>query len=262
MKSYFLTLLFLITCSTKRPITLEVSKQPINSLAADCGANIRYKNNLTDGNYILPFALNVVVFKDLMDLNLSTYDVEILDNLNTAFKKEGFIFKVEKSTSVRGYRSLNNFLEEYQEFEEVGYITVLVYTNETEAEFNGIASGIPGTTIGVNLSRLSTSTLPHEMGHALGLRHIFAPDETDGLNNIYGDQVCDTPQHNIMHNQTHNCKYHGPVKFTEEQLQVIIPNYLNYNHDNVDCRDRFTAVQSIRMRWMVANYPTLEKSLR
>jgi hypothetical protein len=53
----------------------------------------------------------------------------------------------------------------------------------------------------------------------------------------------------------------GAAKYSEKDLEIIIPNYLNYNSESVDCRDRFTPVQTLSIRWHIENFPTLSSAL-
>ena len=131
-----------------------------------------------------------------------------------------------------------------------------------DTKWNGVASGIPGTVLGVINTKISTSTLPHEMGHLLGLKHVFEKDDTDGYNSMTGDNICDTGSFNLMDNRTIDCGYVGKARYTEEDLKVLIPNYLNYNAEFIDCRDTFTHVQNLAIRWNIENFPQLYSCLQ
>lgn len=226
---------------------------------------VRYKNSLYDNNLLLEFKVNVVYIKSLgLEAIFSDNyqkDSLIEVTLNKGFEEQGILFSVDKSeVSYSGY-SINEFSDHFEEYLEKDYITVLVYDDASGARFNGVAAGIPHTICGVVESRISSSTIVHEVGHLLGLKHIFEKDDTDGKNAVTGDAICDTGSFNLMDNRTSECGYVGPAKYSEKDLEIIIPNYLNYNYETIDCRDKFTPVQTLSMRWHIENFPTLSSAL-
>ena len=236
---------------------------PIDSVSyAQCF--IKYKSSLYDENSWLVFKLNVVYIKPLSLSSViestRTQDSVIVDNLNKAFFKQAISFELRhSSTSYKGY-SINDFVNHYKDFEKNNYITILIYPSE-EARYSGIAAGIPHTIFGIIDNKIATSTLPHEFGHIIGLNHLFDKDDTDGKNVHSGDKICDTPAFNLMDNKTIDCGYAGLSKYSEEDLEIIIPNYLNYNSEPIDCRDQFTPIQGLSMRWHIENYPALYSAL-
>lgn len=224
----------------------------------------KYKNSLHDNNYLLVFNLNIVYF-DSVSFETIVHNTQrdsiILDNLNRAFATQNIRFVVKQSNSDWNSDNITTFLTKYEDYEDREAINILVYTNEDEPTYNGIASGIPGTSVGVVASKIGTSTLPHELSHCFLLSHVFEKDDTDGHNSYGGDKICDTPSFNLMDNRTRNCGYVGKGKYTQEELEIIIPNYLNYNAEEYDCRDLFTPVQGLAIRWAIENYPPLYAAL-
>lgn len=266
----FISLMFFFTasfmCNKKQPIleTLPMELPKVDSMNyAQCV--IRYKSSLHDKNLALIFNVRVIFFEDAVSDYILEDDVlkadTIITNLNQSFMGQGISFVATEIDTKLSDESINTFLNHFKEYEKVGTITVLVYSSNLGASYNGIASGVPGIVMGIVEDRIGTSTLPHEMGHLLGAYHIFERDDTDGMNAHTGDKICDTGSFNIMDNITRDCGYAGPPKYTEEELKVIIPNYMTYNAENVDCRDRFTPVQMLSIRWHIENFPNLYEAL-
>jgi len=244
-----------------RPATLDLPKvDSIDNLQC----YTKYKNSLHDNNYQLTFNLSIKYFDPISletVLHNSYRDSIIVTNLNKAFAVQNINFVVKESDSDWNESSITSFNNNYEDYEQDGSITILVYSNESEPSYNGIASGIPGTTIGIVGSKIATSSLPHEAAHIFGNSHLFEKDDTDGYNAHNGDKICDTPAFNLMDNRTQNCGYTGKPKYTEKELEIIIPNYLNYNAEEYDCRNLFTPVQILSARWYIENYPPLYSAL-
>lgn len=256
-----------LICNKPKPILTELSADlPRVDSINNYQCVVRYKSSLYDNNLALTFNVRIIYFEEEVTewlvYDSKEKDVKILNNLNTSFAKQGITFVLKESNVDVNSASINEFLAHYTDYEQEGALTIIVYSNSFGATYNGIASGVPGLVLGILNEKINTTTLPHEMGHLLGLAHIFEKDDTDGLNSSTGDKICDTPEYNIMHNITNECAYMGPGKYTEEELKTIIPNYLNYNAENpYDCRDKFTPVQGLAMRWYVENFPSLYNAL-
>lgn len=269
MKTYIAILTFLIfaaTCNkTQQTKDLKVHDAMLPQLDPnlDCGASVRYKNTLYDGNFMLTFNTKVVYYRSVFDVSSDTLSENVERILNERFTSQGIFFDVTKTEVARLYDfSIENFQADAKYYEEDGYITIILY-DDIDYKYSGIAKEIPSTVIGVQKDILNVKeTLTHEMGHALGLKHIFELDHTNGYNIHYGDQICDTPSLNIMDYRTSNCKYNSNYKYTEEELKIIIPNYLNYSFDSSDCRRYFTPQQSLAMRWHIENFPSLYNTLQ
>lgn len=92
-------------------------------------------------------------------------------------------------------------------------------------------------------------TATHEVGHFLGLRHIWG----DGGTNCMTDDYCmDTPQ---MEHSTTGCPASKNTCFEEEgtDLPDMIQNYMDYTDD--ECMNLFTLCQKERMRTVLESSP-------
>lgn len=92
------------------------------------------------------------------------------------------------------------------------------------------------------------ATLPHEMGHVMGLYHTFqgASGATCPVNNdctTDGDKVCDTDPHSESYS---GCPLQDQINpCTNQVYGTVLTNYMSYS-DNI-CRNRFTQGQADRM---------------
>ena len=87
-------------------------------------------------------------------------------------------------------------------------------------------------------------TMTHEVGHWLGLRHIWGDDDQcTPANSTTGDYVADTPDSNI---ENYDC-----VTISHCTGNDMIENYMDYTNDA--CMNTFTAGQKARMVAVMTN---------
>ncbi|NML58761.1 M43 family zinc metalloprotease [Chryseobacterium cheonjiense] len=86
-------------------------------------------------------------------------------------------------------------------------------------------------------------TMTHEVGHFLGLRHIWG-DDTCGT-----DYCDDTP---TAHHENYNCPQ-GIVSCNDLSLYEMVQNYMDYTDDT--CMNIFTINQKDRLRTVMDNSP-------
>jgi Pregnancy-associated plasma protein-A len=259
-----LSTLLVFTCNeVKETKDFKVfqSDLPVLDPSLDCGASTRYKNSLHEGNYLLEFNVMLVYHESPFDLNPVDYKSIVETQLNEDFSSEGVIFSVKEEKTTYTELSIEDHEKLFKEYYEPNHIIIILCDDEF-FRFSGIVDNIPGSSLAVQKSVLpDRKTLPHEMGHVFGLKHIFEPDNLNANTLNSGDNICDTPPYNIMDHRTSGCSYHGKPKYTEEDLKVIIPNYMNYSFEEDDCRKRFTPQQSLAMRWYIENFPQLYNTL-
>lgn len=110
-----------------------------------------------------------------------------------------------------------------------------VGSNNPEADADGVAFNDGGR------------TLTHEVGHFLGLRHIWGDAFFNGC--ATDDGIADTPD--AANGANYNCDF-SLDECTDDELPNMIENYMDYNQD--DCINMFTAEQAAVMRFNLENF--------
>ena len=141
---------------------------------------------------------------------------------------------------------------------------VLGQSSVPQADLPGLEDANPNGTTGVMIStpHFGTSnlvggsnlgrSLTHEMGHFLGLEHLWG--KTENANCMEFDDYCeDTPP---VSRRIGNCDGTSNLSCNEES--VLTQNYMDYTDDA--CMNMFTKDQVIRMRYVLI-YSTVRKSL-
>jgi len=109
-------------------------------------------------------------------------------------------------------------------------------------EVFGPNPSLTGTLAAVNQGRTAT----HEVGHYLGLRHIWGDGDCtqdDGLN--------DTPSASEANQQTCDYSVNSCIDVTNE-LPDMLENYMDYSDEN--CMNAFTQQQANAMRFVIENF--------
>ena len=101
--------------------------------------------------------------------------------------------------------------------------------------------GVSDISGGANLGR----TLTHEMGHFLGLEHLWGKRENANCT-TFDDYCSDTPS---VSRRTGNCK-NTPITSCSGET-ILTQNYMDYTKDT--CMNMFTIDQGIRMRYVLKN---------
>ena len=251
-----------MSCETEEPVypRTKVLLPQVSKEYKEC--IIRYKNSYYDNRDLIHMRMRIVnVYGGGIKSYLSEkplYKAPVEANLNKSFVEAGIQFHVVTEENEYTGESISDFALNASKYEKYGVITLLIYHTEHRV-FNGIAIGAPGNVIAVHASKVGAETLVHEMGHALGLLHTFEADSSDGYNSRTGDAICDTPSYDVMRLRVNfECKHVGEPMFSEEELSVIIPNYQSYTGK---CRDSFTPVQILAMRWYITNAPILTSTV-
>ncbi len=137
----------------------------------------------------------------------------------------------------------------------------------SDTNLAGTAYVIPNNFISVRGSTFNLPTLPHEMGHALGLYHTFetaygeeCPDGSDCSGD--GDLICDTPaDFDTSQNMVAAgvpCVYTGTRNvncdvFPFSNYHTYDPSETNMMSYWGNCRNNFTPQQGLRMRVTLSN---------
>lgn len=134
--------------------------------------------------------------------------------------------------------------------------------------YAGKANGIPGNALVVSSSYITTSSLPHELGHCLNLFHTHHQVEAGGCDETSsdkscsscGDFVCDTPIDPVLSCGSNvnavTCTFIGGG------YSPLTNNIMSYSCK--PCRNAFTSQQGARMRTsltydpILANFRTVE----
>lgn len=91
-------------------------------------------------------------------------------------------------------------------------------------------------------------TVTHEVGHWLGLRHIW------GDGGCSQDDFCaDTPSAGLDHDGLGDCTFPGPNTCPGDSFDDMFQNYMDYTNDI--CMNLFTNDQKTRMRTVLQNSP-------
>ena len=155
------------------------------------------------------------------------------------------------SNSYRDSRDMNGFY--YDCFDSNKYLNVFIYSSLHHVGVLGAAwsnrwgfgyVNVCASAIGTNdtYSRRLGYTLPHEVGHYLGLYHTWGYDST------HNDGIDDTPQHlssNVFCDEFSD-------SYPDDELYDPIHNIMNYTDDG--CRNHFTMGQALMMRYVVRIY--------
>lgn len=125
--------------------------------------------------------------------------------------------------------------EEYTFMDNPRCLNVYITQDKTNDFLGSAGDFIPDIHCAVQHWVINTSTLPHELMHALGCLHTFEPDITDGYSDETGDLVCDTPSSdNFGKHVNRFCSYTHPQK-SEEEVEVLINNIMSNSPSHCRC---------------------------
>lgn len=239
-------------------------------------------------HYISPFLLKIYVHivrsSNGTGLGLSVPNV-VLTKLNSDFQGTNIQFQL------KGFDFIDNdrYYVELTENEAYELFTINrhndainIYILGTSTYFGGagMAANIPATSYLVHGEYYNTSTLPHEMGHCLGLYHthhgtsLYERNTTtcselvDNSNSTHcGDYIADTPAdpyipypNNGFTWSINSCNYVGTSRDANGQLYKPDPTlFMSYSYK--PCRAKFTPMQIERMHDFIQNDATLRYTI-
>ena len=278
MRSLFLIILFLASCSKQQDVAPNISfggREQFDRIDSNKGKQclVLRRNILYDSAEGLKFKVKFVhILEDEFfpyspfmgdDEELMKIDSTIIDSLNYYFYPQKMGFGIYEHQEYHSGELLQDFNSEFTKWQEYGVLTAVIYHTKSADYFAAASIGYPSNIIAIHSSVYKTKSPIHEFGHAFGLPHIFEPDHTDGHNAYWGDQICDTPSVNIMdpreYSVNNKCQYSGQREYSDEDLSILIHNYMSYNNDV--CRRAFTPLQGLTMRWHTEKIPLLNSAL-
>ena len=117
--------------------------------------------------------------------------------------------------------------------------------------FFGSRTIFPGGNYGTGTKYDKGRTMTHEVGHYLGLRHIWGDDACSGTTNVATNEdfVADTP---AAGEENYDCPT-GTDSCPSVPLNDMIENYMDYTDDA--CMNIFTAGQKTRITTVMNNSP-------
>ncbi|WP_027003730.1 M43 family zinc metalloprotease [Hugenholtzia roseola] len=109
------------------------------------------------------------------------------------------------------------------------------------AYFPGAGAAVDGTVMLASQIGPTDTTLPHEIGHALGLFHTF--EGSSGAGNCPANATCATQGDRVCDTAPHDADYFQCTSNACSVDLTVLQNIMSYN-----CADRFTQGQKDRMR--------------
>ncbi len=149
-------------------------------------------------------------------------------------------------------------------------IDIYVLGESTSWSAAGMAQNIPSTALIIHGGYYVTSSLPHEMGHCLGLYHTHhgtvseaggdinqCPELVDGSNSVVcGDYISDTPADPNQWS-INSCTYTGTgTDANGDPYSPDVSNLMSYAYK--PCRDLFSELQIGRMKDFIDNTTILQ----
>ncbi len=196
--------------------------------------------------------VGVVYVKDRPEQDSSAITaIQAMETLNKESRKD-----LREKYYIEHYEFWNSV------YAEKGVITAYIYDN-VDTGYTGVAGGIGSTYFAISAPFTSPEfhTWEHELGHDLGLYHTHQYDPTDGLNNVYGDMICDTYKSidtlsNVLDD---SCRLRGTCPIPNEYLETLVTNIMSYT--KFKCRANFTPVQNLRKRKTIETSADLRSTI-
>lgn len=247
---------------------------------ADCGINPYF---LADGMFEekdqwYKVNLRYVIFQEEREPDRVSMEVitASVNRLNKDFQELNLTFSASEIVLIEDNKAYKEGIYGHREhmsrYSERRYINVFLYPS-TIGGYSGVAYGIPSTSVALKTHYAPSSTISHEIGHALGLYHVFQADSaalTKKHTYLSGDLVCETPaaswfakpNNGFLGRVDDNCQLlHNPEKsgLTEEDAMGLATNIMTYSLS--DCRKTFYEGQIERSRFIINNSQDLRETM-
>ncbi len=233
-------------CGMPPPSKEELNHQLLLSKELGTVSSMSSQSNLTV-NVVFHIRNNLISFEET---------TAMMDILNSSFAAYNISFN----------RLCVNF-SPTSTAERLPYAINIYVENLAGSGNAGYAGGYGSNYLVIHYGRITSSTLPHEMGHCLYLFHthneVGCPELVNGTNcNECGDYVCDTPADPKLYTNRYwvdsqnNCTYTGT--FTDANGSPYNPDTRNFmSYAPASCRNRFTQGQGQRMYNALLSLPVL-----
>lgn len=160
-----------------------------------------------------------------------------------------------KSTTLWNYQNQNLGYQAFRDYNKSNVCNIYVNGNLPGlcgfATFPNTAPNGGGIFLNADCMGKGTTTIPHEMGHYLGLLHTFetayGTEYVDGTNcSSAGDLFCDTPAD--FSDQRISCPYTGGATDPHGDLyRTVIDQTLFMSYFNDNCVNRFSTMEQNEM---------------
>jgi hypothetical protein len=255
----------------------------------ECGTVANYPPSwVTDGISMVSLDYDDVVFNvhihvirssGGVGLDLNTVSSSVISDLNYYYLDTGVSFGLCDSSYIDSdsynsnlyYGDSISLSTLHKKYNSENCINIYVLSNAESFGAAGLAQSIPSNACIIHNEYYRTSTLPHEVGHCLGLYHTHhgtysgekgIPELVDGSNSSHaGDFIVDTPADpNRWGNMVSECVYQISSKDANGDTYAPDPtNIMSYAKKS--CRTVFSDGQIERMHSYISRNDTLQKAL-
>lgn len=218
------------------------------------------------------FRTFVYIIRNSSGIGFNKEDVSavILENLNDYYAETNLSFSLLGSEYIDSdyYDAISDkdVAKVFSVNPHSNAIDIYIYSSGRNIEeIAGQADNIPSTACAINSTYYLKPTLPHEVGHCLGLYHTHQgtkdgknPELVNGSNSsIAGDYIVDTPADPCIWD-TWNCRYVGTS--VDANGDSYHPDPLNIMSYSGSCREKITQKQIERIHETIKNSSLLKSA--
>ena len=221
-----------------------------------------------DKSYQFRTFVHVIRSSSSIGFNKEEVSAAVLENLNDYYAETNLSFSLLGSEYIDSdyydVISDNDVAKVFSVNSHSNAIDIYIYSSGKNIEkIAGQANSIPSTACLINSTYYLKPTLPHEIGHCLGLYHTHQgtkdgknPELVNGSNSsVAGDYIVDTPADPCIWD-TWNCRYVGTN--IDANGDSYHPDPLNIMSYSGFCREKFTQKQIERIHETINNNSSLK----